>query len=164
MSSSENTTYNEQSSTKDRLLKYIESKHLNASQFLEMTGLSKTYISNMRKSIKPSTFDNNIAPAFPDLNKIWLLYGEGNMLNTSSTFNQKKEDSFEDLTIDNKLNILYKSIIDYNKKLSAVEFKLQILSSISTKAFELLFENFDMETLDTEAIEKQVRIELNSEQ
>ncbi len=64
MSSSENTTYNEQSSTKDRLLKYIESKHLNASQFLEMTGLSKTYISNMRKSIKPSTFDNNIAPHF----------------------------------------------------------------------------------------------------
>ncbi len=86
------------------------------------------------------------------------------MLNKSSTFNQKKEDSFEDLTIDNKLNILYKSIIDYNKKLSAVEFKLQILSSISTKAFELLFENFDMETLDTEAIEKQVRIELNSGQ
>ncbi|WP_137906110.1 hypothetical protein [Chryseobacterium sp. 2VB] len=112
-------TNNEQSSTKERLLKYIESKHLNSNQFLEMAGLSKTYISNMRQSIKPSTFDNNIAPAFPDLNKIWLLYGEGEMLlkKQESQINKTTSAFFKDLPIGEQLNLLHQEIADLKTEL-----------------------------------------------
>lgn len=113
------TTNNEQSSTKERLLKYIDSKHLNSNQFLEMSGLSKTYISNMRQSIKPSTFDNNIAPAFPDLNKMWLLYGEGEMLLDKKEEQVIKTTSalFKDLPIGDQLNLLHKEIADLRTEL-----------------------------------------------
>lgn len=112
-------TNNEQSSTKERLLKYIESKHLNSNQFLEMAGLSKTYISNMRQSIKPSTFDNNIAPAFPDLNKIWLLYGEGEMLldKHEAQINKTNSTFFKDLPIGEQLNLLHQEIADLKAEL-----------------------------------------------
>ncbi|WP_288442587.1 hypothetical protein [uncultured Chryseobacterium sp.] len=112
-------TNNEQSSTKERLLKYIESKHLNSNQFLEMAGLSKTYISNMRQSIKPSTFDNNIAPAFPDLNKIWLLYGEGEMLldKQEAQINKTTSPIFKDLPIGEQLNLLHQEIADLKSEL-----------------------------------------------
>lgn len=112
-------TNNEQSSTKERLLKYIESKHLNSNQFLEMAGLSKTYISNMRQSIKPSTFDNNIAPAFPDLNKIWLLYGEGEMLldKQEAQINKTTSTFFKDLPIGEQLNLLHQEIADLKAEL-----------------------------------------------
>jgi len=112
-------TNNEQSSTKERLLKYIESKHLSSNQFLEMSGLSKTYISNMRQSIKPSTFDNNIAPAFPDLNKMWLLYGEGEMLlgNNVDSDSVKKSSNFINLPIGDQLTILREEISELKSEL-----------------------------------------------
>lgn len=113
------TTNNEQSSTKERLLKYIESKHLNSNQFLEMSGLSKTYISNMRQSIKSTTFDNNIAPAFPDLNKMWLLYGEGEMLleNNADSTSVKNSSNFINLPIGDQLTILREEIFELKSEL-----------------------------------------------
>ena len=70
----------EQSSVKSRLKK-LEYKNIGQSEFEKITSLSNGYINNMRKSIKSETFDSKIAPAFPELDKYWLLYGEGSMLN-----------------------------------------------------------------------------------
>lgn len=71
----------EQSSVKSRLKKFLEYKNIGQSEFEKITSLSNGYINNMRKSIKSETFDSKIAPAFPELDKYWLLYGEGSMLN-----------------------------------------------------------------------------------
>ena len=71
----------EQSSVKSRLKKFLEYKNIGQSEFEKITSLSNGYINNMRKSIKSETFDSKRAPAFPELDKYWLLYGEGSMLN-----------------------------------------------------------------------------------
>lgn len=130
---SKSTANDEQSSVKERLLKYIETKHLNASQFLDMTGLSKTYISNMRQGIKPSTFDNNIAPAFPDLNKAWLLYGEGEMEYIKNS--ETEEGDFSSLPIEEKLNKIYKFVQEsekiLNDRIGDLEEKLRLSQLIN---------------------------------
>lgn len=49
-----------------------------------MCGMSNGYINNMRKGLGVEKLQNMLS-VFPDLNREWLLYGEGTMLNAPST-------------------------------------------------------------------------------
>ncbi len=71
----------EQNSVKCRIKQFI--KHIGLSQgaFEKRCGLSNGYINNIRKSIKSEKFDETIAIAFPELNKMWVLHNQGSMLN-----------------------------------------------------------------------------------
>lgn len=64
---------------KERILEFIKYKDLPIKQFEEMCGLSNGYISSMRKGFGASKLDN-VLNQFPELNREWLLYGEGEML------------------------------------------------------------------------------------
>lgn len=66
-------------SVKERLLKYIEYKNLNKNKFEKICGLGVGYVSNISKSLGESGHEK-ISNKFPELNMIWLLYGEGEML------------------------------------------------------------------------------------
>lgn len=48
-------------------------------KFEEMCGMSNGYISSMRKGLGSGKL-NNVLNKFPELNREWLLYGEGEML------------------------------------------------------------------------------------
>lgn len=74
----------EQSSVKQRLISFLDYKRIGQSQFEQKCKLSNGYVNNIRKSIKSETFDLKIAPNYPELNKIWLLMGKGEMLNTDT--------------------------------------------------------------------------------
>lgn len=76
----ENNLYTEQNSVKNRLLQFLEHKNISQKRFEEMCGLSNGYVNNIRKSIKLDTYKEKIEPIFPELNKKWLLLGEGEML------------------------------------------------------------------------------------
>lgn len=67
---------------KERINIFIKSKGLTTKRFEELCGLSNGYISSMRKGFGGAKL-NNVLTAFPDLNRDWLLYGEGSMLNPS---------------------------------------------------------------------------------
>lgn len=70
----------EQGSTKMRLLEFLKYKNIKPGRFEKICGLANAFVRNMRKSIDPETFDDKIAPNFPELSKVWLLFGEGKML------------------------------------------------------------------------------------
>jgi len=74
----------EKSSVKNRLVEFLRYKNFGQRYFEEICGLSNGYVNNIRKSIKSETFDEKIFPKFPELNKFWLLHGEGSMLKDSS--------------------------------------------------------------------------------
>ena len=76
----ENNLDTEQNSVKNRLLQFLEHKNISQKRFEEMCGLSNGYVNNIRKSIKLDTYKEKIEPIFPELNKKWLLLGEGEML------------------------------------------------------------------------------------
>lgn len=64
---------------KGRLLTYLRHKRVTQAEFCKAIGVASTYISVMRRSI-PSDKVNRIVTQYPDLNRDWLLYGEGEML------------------------------------------------------------------------------------
>ncbi len=69
---------------KERLLQIIEHEKISVSQFERRSGLSNGYIKNIRKSISTDKLDG-ILRAFPDINRDWLIRGEGDMISESTT-------------------------------------------------------------------------------
>ena len=71
------------STTKERALAFVAHKGLKMKEFEELAGLSSGYITSMRKGFGEDKL-NNVLTAFPDLNRDWLVYGEGEMLKSES--------------------------------------------------------------------------------
>lgn len=63
---------------KGRLLTFLKDKRISQTEFCKRLGVASTYIGVIRKSI-PAEKINKIATLYPDLNRDWLQYGEGEM-------------------------------------------------------------------------------------
>lgn len=70
------------STVKERLLLFLKHKHLSQAKFEKLCNLSNGYVNNMRKGFSVDKLQN-VVSAFPELNREWLVYGEGDMLNPS---------------------------------------------------------------------------------
>ena len=66
---------------KERVMEFIKFKKISVKEFENRCGLSNGYIGSMRKGFGPGKL-NNVLTAFPELNRDWLLYGEGEMQNS----------------------------------------------------------------------------------
>ena len=75
---------------KERLIEYLKFKRIGQVRFAESVGLSRGFVSNISKSIQPGTLER-ISKQYPDLNKGWLLTGEGSMLVTEPDAAQPKK-------------------------------------------------------------------------
>lgn len=64
---------------KDRLTKFRQYKKLGQGKFEKLSGLSNGYLTQLRKAPGSEKLQR-ILSAFPDLNRAWLLTGEGEML------------------------------------------------------------------------------------
>lgn len=71
---------------KQRINAFIKYKGITIKSFEEKCGLSNGYISSMRKGFGTGKLEN-VLKEFPDLNRDWLLYNEGNMLSDSTSQN-----------------------------------------------------------------------------
>ena len=64
---------------KDRLTKFRQYKKLGQGKFEKLSGLSNGYLTQLRKAPGSEKLQR-ILCAFPELNRTWLLTGEGDML------------------------------------------------------------------------------------
>lgn len=62
-----------------RIYKYLEHKGITAKEMETRASLSNGAVSKMGNGTRRSTIDK-LSNAFPDLNTVWLLTGEGDML------------------------------------------------------------------------------------
>lgn len=69
---------------KERTLEFIKYKGITMKTFETKCGLSSGYVTSMRKGFGSDKL-NNVLTAFPELNRDWLLYGEGDMLRSPSS-------------------------------------------------------------------------------
>lgn len=69
-----------ETTVKERLITYIKHKRISQKRFEIICGLSNGYINHITKGIGVEKL-STILNSFPDLNREWLLYGEGTMLN-----------------------------------------------------------------------------------
>jgi len=68
-----------ETTVKERLVKFLKYKGLSQKKFEETVGLANGYVNNIRRSVTSEKLQQ-IVRCFPDLNKAWLLTGEGEML------------------------------------------------------------------------------------
>lgn len=68
-----------QHSVKGRLLELLKFKRMSQTEFARQLGVSPTYVGAMRKSL-PNDKLKRVLEIFPDLNRDWLLFGDGEML------------------------------------------------------------------------------------
>ena len=76
---------------KSRTYLFVKHKGLTMKKFEELCGLSSGYVSSMRKGFGRGKLDN-VLTTFPDLNREWLLYGEGEMLVSETPTEEKIEE------------------------------------------------------------------------
>lgn len=70
-----------ETTVKQRLIRYLKHKGIGRNKFEAAAGISAGYITNL-KNAPGATILVKILNAAPDLNRQWLLTGEGEMLNT----------------------------------------------------------------------------------
>lgn len=68
-----------ETTVKERLVTYLKHKKLGQNKFEKQAGLSVGHISKIKIAPRPMVLDKILAAA-PDLNKVWLLTGEGEMI------------------------------------------------------------------------------------
>lgn len=69
---------------KERLLEYINYKQITNKTFEITANLSNGYVNNFDGNFRTKTLEK-ILTAYPDINRDWLLYGEGEMLVADTT-------------------------------------------------------------------------------
>lgn len=78
-----------ENTVKQRLVQFVKFMHMTQKEFEDRCDMSNGYIANIRKSIGSDKL-LNIVQQFPELNRDWLLYGEGDMLRQNTQFPQNK--------------------------------------------------------------------------
>lgn len=148
----ENNLDTEQNSVKNRLLQFLEYKNLSQKRFEEICGLSNGYVNNIRKSIKLDTFNGKIEPNFPELNRNWLLLGDGEML-VQNTPEEDEEETY--LRAErNRYNLSLQRIQELTnlpmKKLKAYDNGDENMPDDILEAFENLFQRIENEYNESE--------------
>lgn len=70
-------------SVKERILEFAKVKQITIRDFERNSGLSNGYVNAMRKGFGAGKLEN-VLTAYPELNRDWLLYGEGPMFAPAS--------------------------------------------------------------------------------
>ena len=73
-----------ENTVKQRLMDFIKSQNITPATFERRCGLSNGYLKSLRECPSKSKLDDIFAE-FPQLSRVWLLAGEGPMLNDGST-------------------------------------------------------------------------------
>lgn len=115
---------------KDRVKVFAEYKKMTISKFEEMCDLSNGYIAAMRKGFGQEKL-NNVLTAFPELNREWLLYGEGEMLKVPATltvYNPSSEERQEIGSSSIDMSIVPAEIVEEIKAEVVAEASIPIIS------------------------------------
>jgi transcriptional regulator with XRE-family HTH domain len=68
-----------ETSVKERLKQFIDTLNISEREFCRRIGVSSSYVMSIKKSIQPDKM-KAISIHFPELNPLWLLLGQGEML------------------------------------------------------------------------------------
>ena len=75
-----------ETTVKQRLITFIESKRIKIARFESLCGLGNGYVNKLKGEPGSRKLDD-ILRVFPELNRDWLLYGEGEMLKPRTATN-----------------------------------------------------------------------------
>lgn len=71
-------------SVKERIREFIKYLRISEREFCRQIGVSTSYVNSIRTSIQPDKM-KSIGEKYPQLNPMWLITGEGEMLQSPNT-------------------------------------------------------------------------------
>jgi phage repressor protein C with HTH and peptisase S24 domain len=83
---------------KKRLIEFLRFLKIGQDKFAKNVGLSRGYVNNLKDNITAKTIDKIIA-AYPQLDKEWLLTGEGEMLKSEKSSTTKSKMLVKDKSV-----------------------------------------------------------------
>ena len=79
---------------KERIMEFVRYKGIPVSTFEQLCGLSNAYVKNISKGVGADKLEK-ILNAFPELNRTWLLTGEGSMLRNNNNEAYEAYETYE---------------------------------------------------------------------
>lgn len=79
---------------KERLMAFIKNLGISRSEFERNCSLSNGYVNNIREGMGAEKLES-VLRTYPQLNRVWLLSGEGEMLNPSVVQNNQNGDNIQ---------------------------------------------------------------------
>ena len=105
---------------KDRVYLFLNHKNITVKRFEEECDLSNGYISSMRKGFGVQKL-NNVLKKYPELNREWLLYGEGEMLKSESNTVMVQPDELAEPAIEYKKSDHETEVLLLRQHIAALE-------------------------------------------
>jgi hypothetical protein len=118
---------------KERLKAFLDLSNIRQVRFEKKVGLSNGFVNNIGKSIRGDSLFK-ISEAYPELNKSWLMLGEGKMFASDN----------ETLKKDLKNLSMVASITEYQKEIQKLKEKIETLEEkieMKNEIIKLLKEN-----------------------
>ena len=134
---------------KNRLIEFLKYLGIGQDKFAKNVGLSRGYVNNIGDNITMKTVDK-IVKAYPELNKGWLLTGDGKMLNENCLENippEQEKKSPIDCVLQGQLEHDFKDFITASietNRINAESFlKIADSHNILTNSHNTLINNQD---------------------
>lgn len=136
-----------QTSLKSRLSIFLQYLGVGQAKFAQEVGLSKGFANNIGDNIRSKTL-NKITQKYPNLNTVWLLTGEGEMLKTDTSTrpeSQPKQLEFDFnrwMENEEKKTAYLQKLITTNSQLSSTNSELvEMLKEAMSKSGKGEFQN-----------------------
>ena len=124
---------------KDRLIAFLKYLGIGQNKFAKNVGLSRGYVNNIKDNITIRTVDK-ILKAYPELNKSWLLTGEGEMLNENHPENLQSQSNKKD---GEEQVILNQFIHNFNEIIAIGKTNMEI-NKMNAESFKRVAESHDI--------------------
>ena len=131
---------------KDRTIEFVKHKGITMKTFEQRCGLSSGYVTSMRKGFGSDKL-NNVLIAFPELNRDWLLYGEGEMIKGATSQSANGDHNTQVAGNNNQVNGNHASI---DKALDEIAAQRQVVQKSQEQIDRLLsiIENMNSKQYD----------------
>lgn len=136
-------------SVKQRLMKFLRYKDISNSVFEKTCGMANGYVNNIRVGVSPKKLES-ILLNYPELNRDWLIYGEGDMLNEGyTTFDPVGVPTAPNL--ENEIKILQTQLELKDKLIDSLQADVNMLREMNQKLLQAITKSIESQAQQKDA-------------
>ena len=135
-----------ENSVKQRLMKFMSYREISASRFERMCGLSNGYFNKLRNAPGLDKIDKMLR-VFPELNREWVLTGEGSMLNEGyTTFEPVGLATPTAPNLENEIKILQTQLELKDKLIDSLQAEVNTLKDMNKQLLQAITKSIESNT------------------
>lgn len=138
-------------SVKQRLMKFLRYKDISNSVFEKTCGMANGYVNNIRVGVSPKKLES-ILLNYPELNRDWLIYGEGDMLNEGyTTFDPVGVATPTTPNLENEIKILQTQLELKDKLIDSLQADVNMLREMNQKLLQAITKSIESQAQQKDA-------------